>query len=147
MTEEPLPHYELREMRVFMKRMMTFWTVIFPFGFMAKQLTDAIHSGSWFLGVFAVGLWGFIMAFAWQIRRALNLLMDAQDVRDEVSVIELRERKARAERRAARRERAEARLERIHADAEARARDETIEDLVDLAEELDSDTPPPSADT
>lgn len=134
-------------MRVFMRRMSTFWTVIFPFGFMSKQLIDAIHQGSWFLGGFAVGLWALVMAFAWQIRRALHLLMDAQDVREEVGVLELRDRKARAEQRIARRERAEARLERIHADEEQRAREETVEDLVELHEELGSDTTPPPADT
>lgn len=147
MTEEPLPHYELREMRVFMKRMMTFWTVIFPFGFMSKQLVDAIQQDSWFLGAFAVGLWAFVMAFAWQIRRALHLLMDAQDVREEVGVLELRDRKARAEQRIARRERAEVRLARIHQQQEHAEHLEAVDDMLRLLRRLDSDRPSPPADT
>lgn len=147
MIEEELPSSDLREMRQFAKRMMTFWTIIFPAAFMSRHVIDSIGTGSWFLtGVFG-GMWLLIGAFAWQIRRAFVLLLDTQDLRDEVGHAELTERKARAQASAARRERAEVRLARIQQDNERRAREEAVEDLVDLAEELGSDTGSGRADT
>lgn len=133
-------------MRQFMGRMMTFWTFIFPLWFAFSGISKAIEMGPvW--AVFITAFWVFIFVFAWTIRRLFKALMVTQDVREEVGYLELVERKARVEQRLARRERAEARLARIHEDEERRAVDETVEDLVDLAEELGSDTPPPSADT
>lgn len=129
-----------------MGRMTTFWTFIVPGWFAFSGISKATELGPVWTVIISA-FWLFIFLFAWQIRRLFKLLMSAQDVRDEVGYLELVERKKRAERRAARRERAEARLARIHQDAEQRAVDETVEDLVELHHELDSDTDIPEADT
>lgn len=143
--ELPRPN-ELREMRQFMGRMMNFWTFVMPSWFAYQGISNAIKLGPvW--AVIIGAFWVFIFVFAWTIRRLFKLLMGAQDLRDEVGALELAERKARLEQRQARRERAEARLQRIHDEAVERSVTETVEDLVDLADELGSDTPPSDADT
>lgn len=145
--DDPLPpSNELREMRQFMGRMMTFWTFLFPAWFAFQGISRAIELGPvWaaFIGAF----WVFIFWFAWTIRRLFKMLMVTQDLRDEVGYLELVDRKARVEARSARRARAQARLQRIQSETERRVAEETVDDLVDLAEELGSDTPPSDADT
>lgn len=133
--------------KVWAQKMVQMWSAAFPLLLLLNPLSQAIRSGDWAPFLIVVGIFAPVFWIIWKFRQVMAMLIEVEEIDFETARLERAERADQLRLRQERRERAEARLARIHQAQRERARNEAVEDLVDLADELGSDTAPPSADT
>lgn len=125
--------------KVWAQKMMKMWSLVFPLLVFVNPLSQALRTGDWWPFGILVAIFTPVLWLIWKLRQAMTMLIQVEEIDFETVKLERAEEAERLRLRAARRERAQIRLARIRHARETRSREETVEDLVELAEELGQD--------